>query len=178
MTTTQNTPQQDTTETGERGAQGSASPWRFDKNYRNTEQVAAFMPAFLERFAELDPTLRFAYNDSFKGHVAGIEGPCEDTAIYLLQGRKRLLELESRVAQALADGFVEVTELPSYRVTETAVPLKCCSVVHYGFYTGGTGWKEWHDVRLVPTPSGMAVLPKRARTHGHSLVGGHVLVKM
>ena len=144
--------------------------WRFDKNYRNTEQVAAFMPAFLERFAELDPTLRFAYNDSFRGHVAGIEGPCEDTAIYLLQQRKDLLELESRVAQALADGFVEVTE--------TAGPLKCSTVVHYGFYMGGTGWKEWQDVRLVPARSGMAVLPKRARTHGHIIIGGHVLVKV
>ena len=144
--------------------------WRFDKNYRNTEQVAAFMPAFLERFAELDPTLRFAYNDSFRGHVAGIEGPDEDRAIYLLQGRKRLLELEAKIAQALADGFVEVTE--------TAEALKCSTVVHYGFYMDGDGWRQWHDVRLVPARSGMAVLPKRARTHGHSLAGGHVLVKV
>lgn len=170
MTTIQSTPQQDTTETGERDAQGSASPWQFDGNYKNTEQVAAFMPAFLERFAELDPTLSFAYNDSFRGHVAGIEGPCEDTAIYLLQGRKRLLELESRVAQALADGFVEVTE--------TAEPLKCSAVVHYGFYMDGDGWKEWHDVRLFPGRQWMTVLPKRARTHGHILVGGRVLVKV
>ena len=144
--------------------------WRFDGNYRNTEQVASFMPAFLERFAELDPTLRFAYNNSFKGHVAGIEGPDEDRAIYLLQCRKSLLELESRVAQALADGFVEVTE--------TAKPLKCSTVVHYGFYMDGDGWRQWQDVRLVPSGSGMAVLPKRARTHGYSLVGGHVLVKV
>ncbi|MHB1772065.1 MAG: hypothetical protein ACYCST_10030 [Acidimicrobiales bacterium] len=170
MTTTPSAPQQHTTETGERDAQGLASPWRFDGNYKNTEQVAAFMPAFLERFAELDPTLRFAYNDSFRGHVAGIEGPCEDTAIYLLQGRKRLLELEAKIAQAVTDGFVEVTE--------TAEPLKCSAVVHYGFYTGGDGWREWHDVRLVPAGSGMAVLSKRARTHGHIIIGGHVLAKL
>jgi len=148
----------------------TAGTWRFDRNYKNTEQVAAFMPAFLERFAEVAPNLASAYNDSFKGHVAGIEGPDEDTAIYLLQKRKELLELDAKVARALANGFVEVAE--------TGKPLKCSTVVHYGFYMGGTGWSVWYDVRLVPAPCGMVVLRKGARTHGHNLTGGHVLVKV
>lgn len=143
----------------------------FDKNYKNHEQVREYMPAFLAAFAELDPTMRFAYNDQFRGRVAGIEGPCEDTAIYLLQTLKHLDELNAKVAEYLANGWVEVEA--------TEAPVKYKSIVHYGFYMGGTGWQEWHDARLRLSRGhygSAVVLPKGKRTHGQ-LLSGKIIAK-
>jgi hypothetical protein len=112
----------------------------------------------------------YPYNDSFKGHIPGIEGPCEDNAIYLLQTLRELDELAIQVDDALRDGCKPITEIDH--------TIKCETVIFYGFYMGGTGWKEWHNVRLVPGLTGLAVLPKGARTRGFNLFGGKVLAKV
>lgn len=78
--------------------------WTFNKNYRDTGQVRQFMPAYMERYAELAAAGKYPYNDSFRGHI-GAEGPDEDTAIYLCQTLRSLDELSEQVATALADGF-------------------------------------------------------------------------
>lgn len=142
--------------------------FKFNKDYRDLDQVAPFMPAFLCRYNELIEEGEYPYNDSFKGHL-GVTGD-EDTLIYLCQEQRMHTELAANVADALASGYVQVDEVDE--------PIKCDKVVVYGFYTGGTGWKEYSDCRLIHGLTGFAVLPKRARTRGYNLMGGTVLVKL
>jgi hypothetical protein len=142
--------------------------FRFDRDYDNKGQVAEFLPEFLAVHAEITGADEFPYNDSFKGRIAGIAGPDEDTAIYLLQNLKALNELDALVAKRLAEGYEEITELD--KITKFKV------VVHYGYYMGGTGWQQWPDARLVPPgaaqyPKSWCVLPKGRRTNGVLLQG-------
>lgn len=143
--------------------------YEFDRDYKNTEQVREFMPAFLAAFAEIDPSLSFAYNDQFLGKIPAIEGNSEKTAIYLLQTLKRLDELAARIAA-----------MPALRECEHLDEItKFSLIVHYGFYSGGTGYEEFMNARLVPSQASgypYMVLTKGKRTHGHLLTGGKVLV--
>ena len=143
--------------------------FRFNGNYHDTEQVRQFMPAYLRRYAELEAAGQYPYNDSFRGYL-GVTGD-EDTAIYLCQRLRDLNEIAVNVAAALADGYVPVENVDA--------PIRCSSVVHYGFYSGGTGFREWKDARLVPGLRGdPVVLPKRAQVHGKVLSGGKILAKV
>lgn len=151
--------------------------WRFNRNYDDKEQVAEFLPRFLEVKAAIIEAGGYPYNDSFKGRIPGIEGPDEDSAIYLLQQSAHLQDLDSKVTAYLNAGFEKIETVDAI--------TKFARVVHYGFYTGGTGWQEWQDARLVPQDrpqqaavSGKikAVLPKGRRTRGN-LIWGKVLVK-
>lgn len=58
--------------------------WTWDNDYRNLKQVEEFYPAYLAIYEPLRAAGQTAYNDLFKGRIPGIEGPREDTAIYLL----------------------------------------------------------------------------------------------
>lgn len=159
----------------------TAAGYRFNKDYNDLEQVAEYLPAFLARLAALESAGQYRYNDSFKGHVPGIEGPDEDTAIYLLQSLERQQEQDAKVAALLADGYEYVTS-----VTE---PVRCAHVVLYAERCNSSLWAEYHDARLVPSPYGRnnyadvpddypyGVLPKGKRTNGHMISGRRVLVK-
>lgn len=150
--------------------------WRFNGNYQDLDQVAEFFAGYIAAFEALDGA--YPYNDLFKGRIPGIEGEHEDTAIYLLQGTRSLIDLFLQLAEARADGCVDLDEL-----TEAT---KFSRIIEYGWYSGGTGFREWNDARLLPqtnprqaaiTGPARAVLPKGKRTHGHLLSGGKVLVK-
>lgn len=152
--------------------------WRFNKDYHDHDQVAPFFDGYIRAYLALDGA--YPYNDSFRGQIVGIEGPDEDTAIYLLQSTRHLIETFEQVAQARAEGCVDLEEVG---LTETT---KFSRIVQYGWYMGGTGFREWADARLVPesnprqveiTGIAHAVIPKGKRTHGHLLMGGRVLVK-
>lgn len=146
--------------------------WRFDRDYSNHAQVEPFLPAFLVVHAEIVAAGEYPYDDSFKGRVPGIEGPDEVTAIYMLQTLKRLQAIETLVDEYLANGFTMIETL--------AETTRFATIVNYGFYVGGTGWKEWHEARLVPhekTHRPFAVLPKGRRTRGPLISGGKVLAK-
>lgn len=140
----------------------------FDKDYKNHEQVRPFMADFLAVFAELEAAGKYPYNDSFKGRIPGVEGPDEDTAIYMLQTLRDLDALAVKVAAFLADGGEHV---------ETLTETRRGTVVCYGFYMGGTGWTEYHDARLLArNGKPYAILPKGKRTNGH-LVQGRVMIR-
>lgn len=150
----------------------------FNRNYKDLEQVAEFLPAFRERLAELERAGQYRYNDAFKGHIPGIEGPDEDTAIYLLQGLDRARENAERIVAALADGYEPLERVD--RIT------KFSSVVVYDDQDRMRGpiWQEWEDARLIPETNAhhnpgeiCAVLPKGKRTHGHRVNGRKVMVK-
>jgi hypothetical protein len=134
----------------------------FDKNYRNDEQVRPYMEAFLAVYPEVEAAGNgTAYNDSFRGLIPAIAGDDEDTAIYLLQTLRRLDQLAVQIEEFLADGGEEVTTLDKVRRG---------TVVHVGFYMGGTGWTQWDEARLLPRDGKpYAVIPKGKRTHGHTL---------
>ncbi len=143
--------------------------------------VEPFLPEFDRCHAEILAAGAYPYNDSFKGKIPGladIAEVSEDTAIYLLQNLHALALLDERVAGAIADGYEPIETLTGVE--------RFAGVVHYGFCSGGTGWEQWHDARLLPetkphqievTGPVRGVLPKGKRTHGHLLYGGHVLVK-
>ena len=148
-----------------------SSPSKY-RNYRDLEQVAPFVDRYFAIFTELQAIPVFGYNDLFKHRIPGIEGPGEDSAIYLLQTIRGKLEDLAKVNAALADGCS-----PIETVTEKT---KFHRVVHYGWQNGEDGYREWEDARLVPYENGrqtiMAVLPKGKRTYGTPLTG-KVLVK-
>lgn len=140
----------------------------FDNDYKNTEQVRPYMADFLEVYAEFEAAGKFPYNDSFKGRIPGVEGPDEDTAIYLLQTLRDLDLLEAKVAAFLAEGGEHV---------ETLTETRRGTVVCYGFYMGGTGWREYPEARLVArNGKPYAILPKGKRTNGYQ-VEGRVMIR-
>ena len=146
-------------------AEGTRFVW--NRDYHDTEQVRPFMAAYLARRAEIVGSGEYPYNDSFRGHL-GILGEEEDRAIYLCQRLYALDELRAQVDAAIVEGFA-----PALRED---LPLRG-SVIQYGWYVGGTGFKRWDDVRVVPAyGTEMAVLPPRARTRGH-ILQGTVLIK-
>lgn len=153
--------------------------WTWNNDYSDLEQVAEFYPAYLARYEELRAGGQYPYNDSFKGRIPSIEGPREDTAIYLLQGLRRQREMNTRLTGWLADGFEPVGSLGA---TE-----KFSRVILYRADRSGE-WHEYADARLVPetnprqaeiTGGIAALLPKGKRTHGVYVGTGNyaVLVK-
>lgn len=145
--------------------------WDFNKDYGDLGQVEEFWPAYLAVYEELQAAGAYPYNDSFKGRVAGLDGPREDTAIYLLQKLRAVRELAGQVAAYRADGWrdVEAGEVD-------AGPVRFAGVAEYAHCMGGTGWQEWGSSRVTRYHGSVMVLPGRARTSGH-IVGGQLLVK-
>lgn len=152
--------------------------WVFNRNYHDHDQVAQFWPAYKAVYDELVADGQYPYNDSFKGRIPGIEGACEDTAIYLLQGTRHLNDLQVKIDAAVAEGCQPLD--PDF-----TGPEKFRRVINYGWSTGGTGWTEWPDARISrcnngrPTdtdpfgsgPAQYRVLPKGARTRGYTIYG-------
>lgn len=145
----------------------------FDKNYRNTDQVAPYFDAYMARFRELEAGGQYPYNDSFRGHVPGIEGDCEGAAIYIMQGVRHLNEEHARVAKLRAEGLAPIDNLPARK------RFARIALYRPGSYTNGTGeLSVYEDARLVPDDQGRpyAVLPKGKRTRGYLVQNAQVLV--
>lgn len=139
------------------------STFVFDRNYNNKEQVRPFMGDYRRVRAELEAAGAYPYNASFMGRIPGIIGPNEETAIYLLQTLHEIDEMNEKVRAFLASGGREVDELDE---------VVRGTVVHYAFYSGGTGWVQYDQARLVPRGGRPhAVLPKGRRVNGHLLHG-------
>lgn len=151
----------------------------FNRDYHDLEQVREWLPRFREVLAEIESAGQYRYNDSFRGRIPGIEGPCEETAIYLLQKLERAEENRLRIEQALADGCEPIETVDRIQ--------KFSRVIVYDDQDRMRGpiWQEWEDARILPEtnpnlcrvgePS--VVLPKGKRTHGHRVNGRKVLVK-
>lgn len=148
-----------------------ADAFLFNRDYKDHGQVADHLPAYMAVFDELTAAGRYPYDASFEGRIPGIAGRDEKTAIYLLQGLRHLNELSAQVDAAVADGF---SCLPPGNVGSE--PVRYREVVEYGFYMGGTGWRTWSGARLLRCRHSVVVMPKGARTNGHT-VTGHLLVK-
>lgn len=145
--------------------------FRFNRDYDNLEQVAQYLPRFLEVLAEIEAAGRYRYNDLFKGRIPGIEGPDEDTAIYLLQGLERKRRQDARVAALLADGY-DFVEQPADRQRFSAVALVPVRRM-------GGEFKEYADVRVTLDAYGRpwGLLPKGARTRGVQIGDRRILAK-
>ena len=145
--------------------------WTWNNDYKDLGQVEEFYPAYLAVYEPLRAAGQTPYNDLFKGRIPGIEGPREDTAIYMLQTLRSVREMEAQVAEHRVAGWrdVDTAEIGDR-------PVRFAGIVEYGFYMGGTGFREWESARLTRHFSSWAVLPGRNRTNGH-LVAGKLLVK-
>jgi hypothetical protein len=137
----------------------------WDRDYRNLDQVEAFYPAYLARRDELDAAGQYPYNDSFRGHVPGIEGADEDRAIYMLQTLHDVKAMTAQVEAFRAEGAEPVESL--------AAPTRYTRLMRFGWYMGGTGLAVYDDVRVVPDGRGRpaCILPKGRRTNGFSCAG-------
>ena len=144
--------------------------WTFNRDYRDKGQVEAFYPEYLAIREELESAGQYPYNEAFNGRIPGIAGPDEDTAIYLLQQEHSLRELDATLAARRADGW---RDLPHEEITDT--PQKFAGVALYGFYVGGTGWRQWDNARVRRYGSGVMILPAGRRTNGH-IAAGRLLV--
>lgn len=146
--------------------------FQFNRNYHDLDQVAEFFPAYMAVFRELEAAGEYAYNDSFKGRIAGLvveTSRDEDSAIYLLQHTRHMRDYQTKVDAYLAGGFEPLDVFP-----EEAT--KFAGVVHYGWRNGEDGIAEWRDARLLTFDGSRVVLPKGKRTNGFRL-SGKVLVK-
>lgn len=143
--------------------------WFFNRDYKDLEQVAEFLPAYLDVFRELEAAGQYPYNHSFKGRIPGIEGPAEDTAIFLLQQTRHMREYEAQVDAYRADGYEPLDVFPE-------TPTRFAGVVHYGWRNGEDGIAQWTDARLLMFNGARVVMPKGKRTNGYRL-DGKVLVK-
>ena len=56
-------------------------------------------------------------------------------------------------------------------------PTKYASIIHYGWYMGGTGWQEYRDARLISTGPGSWGILEKGRVNHARMLTGHVLVK-
>jgi hypothetical protein len=141
----------------------------FNKDYGDYGQVAEFLPAFLERHAAILAAGQYPYNDSFKGHIPGIAGPGEDTAIYLLQGLKSHNEQQAREAALVAQGYEYVASVTG---VQRYAHICLCPVGRMG-----GDWSEFQDARLIGHADGepRAVIPKGKRTNGNLVSGRRVL---
>ena len=174
---TQRTGQQHTVWFTPEEAEPATAPFVFDKNYRNDEQVRPYMEEFLSAFDRLvRPGHDSVYNDRFKGQIpslAGTDSDNEDTAIYLLQNLRRLdIEAATRAAFVEAGGRKVTADdiQPGQTLRGT--------VVHSGFYMGGTGWDVREDVRLRVRvhPNGNRSLEyvEKGKRNGSLISGGDV----
>jgi hypothetical protein len=146
--------------------------WTWNNNYKDLAQVEPFYPAYLTVCNEIDAAGGYPFNDSFKGRIPGIEGPGEDTAIYMLQTLRSVRDMETKIAARRAEGWrdFDPAELDGG-------PVRYAGVAQYGWYMGGTGYQEWDNARLTRYGhSSVMLLTGRNRTRGH-LTAGKLLVK-
>lgn len=157
------------------------SPFVFDKDYRNLDQVAHLWDAYATRYQELAAAGRYPYNADFKGRIDGLvaDDKSEDTAIYLLQTMRHIREFDAEV-QALKDaGYVEPDVKPR-GITETR--YASVAFIRRNYYGGRSGTVTILSSARVIVREGVvdSVLPKGARTRGYvvgGLVRNDVLVK-
>lgn len=140
---------------------------------RHRELVAPFFDAYMAVYDELQAAGQYPYNDSFIGRIPGIEGPDEHWAIYFLQVERSLRDMESKLAEAVADGCVPIAA-DDLSADEQ---VRYERLVQYGWYMNGEGFFEYAPGgRLTRFHSSLAVLPRGARTRGQ-LCSGKVLIK-
>lgn len=153
------------------------TPFVFDRNHHNLDQVTHLWDAYNARYQELKAAGRYPYNADFKGKIDGLiaDDKDENSAIYLLQTLRSVREYEARV-QALRDqGYIE----PEAKAKGTT-QVKYASIAIIGLEYMG---HQHGSIRIVEsgrlvTRDGepTAVMPKGARSRGYS-VTSYVLVK-
>lgn len=149
----------------------SLGAFRFDRDYDNHEQVRSYFDDYMSVYRELESAGQYPYNDRFRGRIPGIEGPDEDSAIYMLQNLRSRDALKVQIDDLLEAGGREVS------IDDVDKPIRG-TVVQAGFYMGGTGYRSWESARLMRAGNGhqLAVLPKGKRTHGSILGEGRIFV--
>jgi hypothetical protein len=143
----------------------------FNNNYHDKEQVRQWMPAFTALRVSMEASGKYPYNDCFKGKIAGIEGPDEDTAIYILQCLYSIERENEKMAKLRAE-MQPLKELNEQKRFSRVVLYKA------GHYVGGTGsFMTLEDARILPKDGKpFAVIPKGKRTNGYRIDGAEVLV--
>ena len=117
----------------------------WDRDYGNHEQVRPYMKQFLTLYQGMKDRGEYPYDDAFKGLIDGVAGSeHESTAIYLLQGLKSLDELDAQIAAFIDGGGSHLAD------ADAAIGEQYRgSVVQYGYYQGGTGWRQYDNVRYM-----------------------------
>lgn len=140
----------------------------FDRDYGNLAQVEPFLAEFTKLHDGITAAGRYAYNDDFKGLIAGLAGDDEGTGIYLLQGLRRQKIQDAYVAQLIAGGYEVIEEVT---VADAVKRYRHLVLIPNGRMSGEQA--EYHDARLIAGADGKpyGVLPKGKRTRGHLVLG-------
>jgi hypothetical protein len=103
--------------------------WAWNNDYKDLGQVEPFYPAYLTVYEQLRAAGGYPFNADFKGRIPGIEGPREDTAIYLLQKLRSIRDMEAKVTGHRAAGWrdVDLAELDGG-------PVRFAGVAEYGWH--------------------------------------------
>lgn len=133
--------------------QTEVSPFVWDRDYKNTEQVRPYMADFLTIYRDIEGT---KYNALFKGQIPGLANSAhEDTGIYLLQTLADLDRLKETIEAFLSAGGYRLSDkLPG--------PTERGTLVHVGFCMKGTGWAKTENV-IVTVDERNRVLCKAPR---------------
>lgn len=148
----------------------SATGWLKMTNDQEDELVRPFYGDYLRRRAQIERNGAYPYNESFRGHLPSLNAETPDdegTAIYLLQKLYDREQMRAKLAAFVAQGARQITadDIPDDK------PLRG-SVAVVGEYSGDTGYREHHGVRIVrrnPRLPYLMALPKGKRTNGISL---------
>ena len=144
-------------------------PFVWDNDYDNNEQVRPYYAGYKAVYDEMAARGAYPYNDEFKGKIPGLEGPNEDTGIYLLQTMRSLDEVKSNVSDFRAAGGVDSDTLEpgqEYRGTVAA----------HSWYSGGTGWKTFESTRFAYTPAGGLLFKEPGQRNWRKMMGAETLV--
>lgn len=155
----------------------TATPFVFNKDFDDLDQVAHLWPTYTARYRELTEAGQYPYDDLFKGHFGALvaDGKNEDAAIYLLQVTRHVREYEARVRALREGGYTEPEQATKARNAKYASVAMVGREYHSGRY-GDIRILE--GARLVYQDGHViAVLPKGKRTRGHRVRTGYVLVK-
>lgn len=119
------------------------APFVYNGDRHDNEQVRPYFADFSKILSDMEASGKFPYNDSFKGLIPGLaNSDCEDRGIYMLQTMNRLDALAVKVEDFISGGGKPLTDFAEGETHRG-------TLVHYGFYMGGSGWALLDDTRVV-----------------------------
>lgn len=118
------------------------TPFVFDKNYDNYEQVRPYYADYENFRVELEDAGKYPYDEAFKGKLESLAGTSdkdETTAIYMLQQMHSREQMNREVRAFTATGGRDVEQIVGEQRGDLAM---------YGYYVGDTGWRVIEGARV------------------------------
>ena len=136
-------------------------PFVWDNDHENNEQVRPYYAAYLVERERVIAAHGFPRIYAFKGSIPELEGPNEETAIYMLGVMHDLDEVKVKVDEFVAAGAVDAGTLErgrEYRGT----------VARHGWHMGGAGgWTMFESARVVSYGADQVLVTEKGKKQGY-----------